>query len=117
MNWNELTDIEQLETIKQESEKQPILIFKHSTRCSISSMAKNRLERAWNFDAEKVKPYYLDLIAFRNISNEIATLFGVEHQSPQVLLIKGGDSVFDASHNLISVADLEPNCWLIIAYK
>ncbi len=107
MNWYNLTDIQQLETIKAESENTSVLIFKHSTRCSISSMAKNRLERAWNISEEKIKPYYLDLIAYREISNKIASEFGVEHQSPQVLLIEKGMSVYDASHNLISVNDIE----------
>lgn len=107
INWNELNDIQQLATIKEESAEKSVLIFKHSTRCSISSMAKNRLERAWNIDESKIKTYYLDLIAHRNISNAIVTEFGVEHQSPQVIVIDKGESVYDASHNLISAGSIE----------
>ncbi len=107
INWIELTELQQLEKIKEESENQAILIFKHSTRCSISSMAKNRLERAWNIAETSVKPYYLDLISFREVSNAIAEQFDVEHQSPQVLLIKKGKSIYDASHNMIAVSDIE----------
>ncbi|MFN3852535.1 MAG: bacillithiol system redox-active protein YtxJ [Spirosomataceae bacterium] len=99
MNWNHLTSEEQLENIKKESENQPVLIFKHSTRCSISATALSRFERSWSDEkAGNLKPYYLDLIAFRPISNKIANDFGVEHESPQVLIIDKGKSVYDASH-------------------
>ncbi len=103
MNWKKLNSQQILEDIKKASFDQPVLLFKHSTRCSVSSMALNRLERAWK-DAEmaSVEPYYLDLIANRDISNKIAADFGVEHQSPQVLLIQNGECVFDASHMNIS---------------
>lgn len=102
MNWTQLTDIAQLDEIVEQSFQQPMLIFKHSTRCSISTMAKSRVERQWDFSEERIKPYYLDLIAYRNISNEVATRFGIDHQSPQVLLIKDGVCVYNASHNSIS---------------
>jgi bacillithiol system protein YtxJ len=108
MNWNQLSDISQLETIKEESFKQPVLILKHSTTCSISGTALNRLERNWK--QEKVgdlKPYYLDLLRNRNISNEIASIFDIEHQSPQVLLIKDGVCIYSATHFDISFAELE----------
>lgn len=105
MNWTSLTDEQQLETIKEESKSQPVVIFKHSTRCSISSMAKNRLDRE---DAPgDVKFYYLDLIAYRSLSNKIAEVFQVYHESPQVLLIKNGECTYDESHNGISMAEIE----------
>lgn len=107
MVWHNLEEIEQLENIKAESSEYPVLIFKHSTRCSISSMAKSRVERAWNFEEEQIKAYHLDLIAYRDISNQIAETFEVEHESPQVLLIKDGSCIYNASHNAISVNSLE----------
>lgn len=90
------------------SHLQPVVLFKHSTRCSISGTALNRLERHWK-DSEMadVKPYHLDLIAHRPISNRIAQVFGVEHQSPQLLLIRKGECVFNASHLDISYSDLK----------
>ncbi|GAB3263092.1 bacillithiol system redox-active protein YtxJ [Larkinella harenae] len=106
MNWNKLQDNTQLDQIKQESAEQPVLIFKHSTRCSISSAALSRMERNWN-DSAGIKPYYLDLIAFRSISNQIADDFGVDHQSPQVLLIQNGECIYDASHFDISFDDVK----------
>ncbi len=105
MNWNNLNNEAQLEAIKQESAEQPVLIFKHSTRCSISAMALSRMERNWS-DSAGIKPYYLDLISFRSISNKIAEEFGVQHQSPQVLLIQNGKCVYDESHMAISFQDL-----------
>jgi bacillithiol system protein YtxJ len=106
MNWNKLNSDSQLADIKEESENQPILIFKHSTTCSISAMALSRMERNWN-DQLGVKPYYLDLLANRAISNKIVNEFGVEHESPQVLLIRNGECVYDASHMAISFAGLQ----------
>ena len=104
MNWIHLTDEAQLEMIKQQSIDQPIVIFKHSTRCSISTMAKNRLEREQT--PGNIKFYYLDLLAHRNISNRIAELFGVHHESPQILLIRSGECIYDESHNGISMEEI-----------
>ena len=107
INWNHLNSIEQLESIKEESKNQPILIYKHSTRCGISSMALDRLERSWSKELESIKTYYLDLISFREISNAVAEAFSVYHESPQVILIKNGEAVYDASHMGISTSALE----------
>ncbi|OJW82603.1 MAG: thioredoxin family protein [Bacteroidetes bacterium 46-16] len=105
MNWTELTEEAQLDKIKQESAQQAVVIFKHSTRCSISSMAKMRLEREQA--PADIKFYYLDLIKYRAISNKIAELFSVWHESPQVLLIKNGECIYDESHNGISMQDIQ----------
>ena len=99
MKWNILNNLDQLELIINESKINPVLIFKHSTRCSISSTTINRLERNWNSEELKfVKPYYLDLISFRDISNAIVEIFEVDHESPQVLIIENGKSIFNRSH-------------------
>lgn len=105
MNWNKITNDIQLDAIREESNQQPVLIFKHSTSCSISAMALSRMERNWS-DQLGIKPYYLDLLANRPISKRIESVFGVEHESPQVLLIRNGECVYDASHMAISFAGL-----------
>lgn len=99
MKWHELNALDQLHVIKEESIERPVLIFKHSTRCNISRTTLDRLERHWN-DQEmaRVKPYYLDLLNYREISNSLATQFEVEHESPQILLIDKGRSVLNLSH-------------------
>ena len=104
MNWIPLTTEEQLTEIVEKSSSIPQVIFKHSTRCSISSMVLNRLERADT--PEGVDFYYLDLLQFRNISNQIAEKFNVYHESPQLLLIKQGECVYDESQMGISMDEL-----------
>ncbi|MBS1594881.1 MAG: bacillithiol system redox-active protein YtxJ [Bacteroidetes bacterium] len=106
MNWIALTDIGQLDEIIRDSARMPVAIFKHSTRCSISAMVKRALERDWTASADTLPVYYLDLIAFRPISNEIARRFEVIHESPQMLLIKEGKVAYHASHSEIDVADM-----------
>jgi bacillithiol system protein YtxJ len=99
MNWESLADIRQIEEIKNLSKEIPVLIYKHSSRCSTSSMILHRLERSWKAEDAKVfKPFFLDLIAYRNISNAIASVFNVEHESPQILIIDKGNSIHDWSH-------------------
>jgi bacillithiol system protein YtxJ len=105
MNWTALTEEAQLDAIDQQSAERPVLIFKHSTRCSISSAALHRLESGWSAaDAGLGAIYYLDLIRFRSISNAIAGRYGVQHESPQVLVIRHGRCVHHASHFGITCA-------------
>lgn len=87
MEWKELKEQSQLEQLKTQSEEQPILIFKHSTRCSISRFALKQFENEFDLQ-DKIAPYYLDLLNHRDISNEIAFHFNVQHQSPQILVLK-----------------------------
>lgn len=87
-------------------ENEGVLIFKHSTRCSISSVAKSRLESSWDFDSENLPVYYLDLISFRSLSGLIADKFNIQHQSPQILVIKNGDCIYTESHMSISVKSI-----------
>ena len=103
MNWIPLESAEQLNGIKQYQGY--CLIFKHSTRCSISLMAKRRMEMDANTLPENLPIYFLDLIKYRDISNQIAQDFHVYHQSPQLLLIKDGECILDQSHSDISVEE------------
>ncbi len=104
MNWIELTDENQLEQIKEQSKNQPVVIFKHSTRCATSSMIKSRLER--ETPADNTLFYYLDLIRYRSVSNKIASDFHVPHESPQILIIKKGECIYEDSHNGINMQDI-----------
>lgn len=105
MEWIPLESEVGLAQVIEQSFKKPLVIFKHSTRCSISSMALNRIDSAKAVDG--IDFYYLDLIKFRNVSNKIATDFNVIHESPQVLLIKDGKCVFHASHGDIRLSILQ----------
>lgn len=102
MHWYPLESKEQLDELITESEAHDVLIYKHSTRCGISSMALSRLERGWTEDLNRIKPYFLDLLAHRDLSNEVAHLFEIPHESPQLLLIRNGQVVYHDSHMNIS---------------
>jgi bacillithiol system protein YtxJ len=106
MNWKNLTDLAQLNEIVQESNEKPVLIFKHSTRCIVSRTSLKQFENEFDLE-DKVDAYFLDLLEHRDISNEIASRFGVYHQSPQLLLIKSGKSVYDVSHDAIDAGKLK----------
>ena len=105
INWINLTDLSQLDEIILSSNAKQAVIFKHSTRCSISRMALKQFENEFNLEG-KVDAYFLDLLEHRDISTEIANRFGVYHQSPQLLLIKDGKSVYDVSHSDIDAEAL-----------
>jgi bacillithiol system protein YtxJ len=105
MNWIEIKDISELAFIDKKSISIPQLIFKHSTSCPVSSMAKMRLEKNWDID---IPTYYLDLKAYREISNDIASRYDIHHESPQVLVISNGLCIYDASHldiNKVEIAE------------
>src|ERR1700733_8009947 len=97
MNWIPLLNEQQLEELKRNSDHRPQVIFKHSSRCGVSSMARTRLDRS-EFP-QGIDFYFLDIIRYRSISNKIATDFKVHHESPQVLVIKDGTCVYDESHS------------------
>ncbi|MCB2376565.1 bacillithiol system redox-active protein YtxJ [Hymenobacter sp. BT635] len=106
--WLPLTESDQLTDIVRESHEHPVLIFKHSTSCSISAAAKSKLERQWpDANLDNVTIYYLDLLRYRPISSEITSKFGVRHESPQLLLIQDGECRFDASHMGIRLSDVK----------
>ena len=105
--WKTLENSDQLEEIKKTSFEKPVAIFKHSTRCSISRMAWNQFQKHYNIASENMEVYFLDLIEHRDISNAIADDFQVQHQSPQILVIKDGVCVFNTSHESIDAKDLE----------
>ncbi len=105
VNWIPLTNISQLEDIVQISNNKTIGIFKHSTRCSISRFALKQFENEYNLE-DKVDLYFLDLLNYREVSNEIVNRFQVVHQSPQLLLIKNGVAVYNASHSEIEASQI-----------
>ena len=103
MQWKILETEDQLNSLTESSFDKPQAIFKHSTRCSISIVAKSRLDKA---SVDSIDFHYLDLITYRNVSNLIADKFQVQHESPQILVIKNGMCTFDESHSSIIVEDI-----------
>lgn len=91
-----LSEEHQLEELVTLSSKEPVIIFKHSTRCGISSMVLNRFDKKIT---KLAKPYYfLDILKYRQLSNAIQNMFDIRHQSPQLLIIKNGNVVMHDSH-------------------
>ncbi|CAM3847317.1 bacillithiol system redox-active protein YtxJ [Sphingobacterium prati] len=105
INWIELNTAEQLEELYQSDKV--AAIFKHSTTCGISNMAKRSLERMSNMSDQDYAIYLLDLLRYRPISNEIAQRWNIEHQSPQILIIEGKNSLYNASHGDIQFDEIE----------
>ena len=98
MNWKLIETQDTLEEIKTKSFENSVVIFKHSTRCVISKMVKSKFENKVANSNSEYEYYLLDLLKHRGISNEIASVFGVIHQSPQVIVIKEGKAIANASH-------------------
>lgn len=111
MNWINIENTEQIKAIAEQSKSIPCLIFKHSMTCNTSAMAKFRLEEDWNFNADELQPYFLDILKHRNLSNEISEYFQEYHQSPQILIIEDGFCTYEESHLEISVDDIREN-WM-----
>ncbi len=104
MEWINLRTEDQLDELISKSATRPQIIFKHSIRCSISALAKNRLDKEKT--PEEMDFYYLDLINNRPLSNKVAEVFNVSHESPQVLVIKNGESIYDESHMGITMKSI-----------
>lgn len=102
-----LSDRSQFEEIDELSNEQDVVIFKHSTRCVISAMAWDRLKRDWDEQVPEVPVYFLDLIQYRATSNAVASHYGVDHESPQLILVRNGAVAYQTSHNGINVKDIK----------
>ena len=107
--WINMNSLSQLNEIEEKSKTKTQVIFKHSTRCGISRMVMNQFVEAYDVDAN-LDLYYLDLLSYRNVSNEVGYQFQVMHESPQLLVIKNGVTVAHASHGGINDMDLKNYC-------
>ncbi len=104
--WIALSTVDQLEDIANKSKAKTQVIFKHSTTCGISRMVMNMFTSSYNFSESQIDLYYLDLLSFRSVSDEVGYKFQVVHQSPQLLVIRNETTVAHASHGAIAEVDL-----------
>ncbi|MEP1487138.1 MAG: bacillithiol system redox-active protein YtxJ [Algibacter sp.] len=104
--WIPLNEVAQLAHIEKKSSTKTQVIFKHSTRCGISSMVMKQFTDMYNLTEKDLDLYYLDLLSYRDVSNEVGYKFQVMHQSPQLLVLKNGIVVSHASHSAINGVDL-----------
>jgi bacillithiol system protein YtxJ len=94
----EITSQEQLDAALEQSNEQPVFLFKHSTACPISAGANDRVRQY--VQADDAAPVYLvKVIESRPVSNAVAERLGVAHKSPQVILVRNGEAQWDASHH------------------
>lgn len=105
--WKNITSVEQLSDLLHNVGEKPILLFKHSTRCGISSMVLNSFEGDWNTGSDLCDLYFIDLLSHRDVSNEVAVLTGIIHQSPQAIVIKGKEIIYDATHSSINARAIQ----------
>lgn len=106
ISWRPLTDLGLLNELMDSSAEKPVLIFKHSTRCAVSRMVLRQFENEFDLE-DQITPYFLDLLQHRNISDEIAKRFEVTHQSPQLIVVKNGKAIYNASHSDIEATKLK----------
>ena len=106
INWNKLENISDIDAIIDQSELNIIVIFKHSTRCGISSSVLRRFEKQTNPPTDQTNFYLLNVIQHRNISNEISQQLSIEHESPQLIIIKNREVIAHDSHYDILNMDL-----------
>src|SRR6266404_1676445 len=104
MHWIHVTDEDQLQNIIVRSQEKPQVIFKYSTHCQVSEAIFQRLQK--NCCPEHIDFYFLDLIAHENISEKVSETFHVPHHSPQILLIKDGECIFEESNPEISLEEI-----------
>lgn len=105
-NWKHITDIKNIEAIIEASHDYPQILFKDSVTCGISAFAKSRLTDGNDLIKNSADFNYLDLLKYRDISNHIADVLDVYHQSPQILVLKAGKVVYTTSHHSIQPAEI-----------
>lgn len=100
--WKPLENFEDLDKAILESNQRKVVIFKHSTRCFISKTVLRNFEKEVDDANLEVSYYFLDLLQHRDISNKVASDFNIEHQSPQIIVLKDGNAINNASHQHIN---------------
>ena len=101
-NWNTLESLDHWNQLLDQSFQNAVVVFKHSTRCFISRSVLNNFE-ATGMNAGTPQTFYLlDLLSYRSVSDAITEHTLVEHQSPQIIVLKDGKTVFTASNDAIS---------------
>jgi len=105
--WKTLDSLDQIDQIRTDSHKKPVVIYKHSTHCGLSSIRRSKLIQSWEFEESHLDFYFLDLIGQRSISNAIEDVFNVRHESPQLLIVDKGEVIYHTSHHEVSVESIQ----------
>ena len=102
-----LVHIDELEAAIAESRERPVFLFKHSRTCGISCEALDELH-AHVEDASPQATYKLITVqSHRRLSEETAARLGIRHETPQAILLRDGQPVWNASHFRITKRQLD----------
>jgi bacillithiol system protein YtxJ len=93
-----ITDTKAFEEMADRSKERPVVIFKHSLTCAISAGAYDQMAE---FEGEVA---LIEVQRAPELSTEIENRLGVEHESPQVIVLRNGQVVWNASHFKITAA-------------
>ena len=102
----EIKDMEDFEDLVRMSHNQPVFLFKLSPICSISMFVQRIIEKFVQSSDSEFKSYKIDVVGNRAVSRSIAEKTGVQHQSPQALLFRNGECVWNESHQYITEESL-----------
>ncbi len=102
----ELTAVEELDAVVAQSATRPTLLFKHSPTCGTSAQAHEEIESLVEDGSVPVDVYLISVRASRAVSNAVAQRFNLRHESPQVLIVRGGALMWNASHFRVTAAGI-----------
>ncbi len=97
MDWTVLERPADLHALEAASGDRGFLVFKHSTRCPISSQAALSLGR-WEAPSNSPALYMVYVVENRSLSLDIAERWNIRHESPQLLWWKEGKVAHQTSH-------------------
>ena len=107
MRINELDTIEGLHGALVESNHRPVLLFKHSLTCPISTRALHELQSYLEHADSRISYKLITVQTARAVSDEAAIRLRIIHQSPQAILVRNGNEVWSASHSDITASALD----------
>jgi bacillithiol system protein YtxJ len=100
-HFTPVSDSTELDTLFTLSHERPVVLFKHSLTCPISSAAYQEMS---DFEGD------VSLIVVqraRDVSREVETLTGIRHESPQAIVLRNGHAVWNVSHWKITRSAVE----------
>jgi bacillithiol system protein YtxJ len=103
----ELRTIEELDQALSASTDHPVLLFKHSIACAISSRAFSEFETYLERADPRISYKLITVQTARSVSNEAASRLQIEHESPQAILVRDGRGIWSASHNSITASSID----------
>lgn len=99
----EIRSMDEWERVRNQSKQELVFLMKHSSTCPISAAGYRTFDQ---FETD-IPKYYLIVQRNRQLSNEIESELSIQHESPQLFLMKDGEAVWHASHFTISQSNIK----------